>query len=341
MTIANPPYVLQNRTDHPAEAFRRALHAAVPAPGVGGVGDLAVAQNGTPNMSVNVAAGDAFVACYNALDGVYHLFNDGTVNVAVTTAHATLPRRDLVVLRVRDQEQTGASNDAAIVVLAGTPAASPADPAIPADGSYLVLARIAVGAAVTTIVNANLTDLRPFAAALGAPRICTSATRPSTPNQGDTIWETDTKTLLAYSGTAWEDVLATGAWLTYSPNWTAVTTSPVLGNGTISGWYRRVGKTVHFRILLTMGSTTTYGSGGFGFSLPVASIAQPSPIGGAIGNAALYDLSAPTRNFRHVYWAGTNVVRIADDSGALAANTVPWTWANGDQIAIHGTYEAA
>jgi hypothetical protein len=52
--------------------------------GVVGAGDLAVTQNGTPNMSVNVAAGRAFIRgteTGSLNQGVYSFFNDGIVNL--------------------------------------------------------------------------------------------------------------------------------------------------------------------------------------------------------------------------------------------------------------------
>lgn len=59
-----------------------------------------------------------------------------------------------------------------------------------------------------------------------------------------------------------------GAWTSYTPAWTAVTTNPVLGNGTLTGAYMKVGRTCTVMITLTMGSTTTYGSGFWRISLP-------------------------------------------------------------------------
>lgn len=61
------------------------------------------------------------------------------------------------------------------------------------------------------------------------------------------------------------------AWQSYTPAWTAATTNPVLGNGTITGRYMKHGRTCHISIRLVTGSTTTYGSGNYLFSVPVAS----------------------------------------------------------------------
>jgi hypothetical protein len=81
---------------------------------------------------------------------------------ALSTADPTNPRRDLVVVRIRDAAYFGATNSWDLFVITGTPAASPVDPTIPSDGSYLLLARVAVAAGATSITNANITDLRAF-----------------------------------------------------------------------------------------------------------------------------------------------------------------------------------
>lgn len=176
MTVRTPPTFLQAGS-HTAENTRLLAHgllrstpssfaggvaAADPGHGVARIGDLGVTANGTPNMSVNVAAGGCFIrGTQSASQGVYHVFNDATVNLSISTANATNPRRDLIVMQVRDSGYAGANDDARLLVVTGTPASSPADPTVPAD--CLVLARVAVAANATTIVSGNITDLRTYA----------------------------------------------------------------------------------------------------------------------------------------------------------------------------------
>lgn len=50
------------------------------------------------------------------------------------------------------------------------------------------------------------------------------------------------------------------AWSDYTPPWTG-TTNPAIGNGTIVGRYIQSGKIVRGWFKITMGSTTTYGTG--------------------------------------------------------------------------------
>lgn len=208
MTVRTPPMFLAAGS-HPAEDTRRMLHALFGSRGgIVGAGDLAVTQNGTPNMSVNVADGRLVLPGSEATyQGIYFCENRGTTNVAIAAADSTNPRRDLIVARVRDAEYSGASDTFAIEVVTGTPAASPVDPAVPANS--WVLARVQVAAGATTITNGVLTDLRTVntsqfgrAAALGGLVPCSSSFRP--PHAvGQPIYETDTKRMAISDGTDW------------------------------------------------------------------------------------------------------------------------------------------
>jgi hypothetical protein len=54
--------------------------------------------------------------------------------------------------------------------------------------------------------------------------------------------------------------------------WTATTTNPTIGNGTLTGRYIQLGKLVIYRIYLVGGTTTTLGTGpAYFITLPVAS----------------------------------------------------------------------
>jgi len=161
MAALNPPAYIQ-ASSHPADGFRRALKALRESTGVVLTGDLAVVQNGTPNMSVNVAAGTAVIdGTENSVtQGSYICTNDAVVNLAIAASDPTNPRNDLIVAKVQDAAYSGATNLWSLAVVTGTPAGSPVDPATPLNA--IILARVRVNATVTTIVNANITDLRPF-----------------------------------------------------------------------------------------------------------------------------------------------------------------------------------
>lgn len=137
------------------------------------------------------------------------------------------------------------------------------------------------------------------------------------------------------------DIIA--AWTTYTPTWTAATTNPVLGNGTIVGRYKRIGKTVHLQIDLTMGSTTTYGSGAWSVTLPLAAasssgsrIGAAQALGGANRYAGQIVVSSGASGISAFFPASASVSNLSSVAAA-----VPFAWANGNELRITATYEAA
>lgn len=202
-------------SSHPADTDRLVLEGLLnpsPAPvsgaayGVGPTaGDLLVTQKATPNMSVDVAAGHVWIdGTEAATQGAYHGYNDATKNLVVAASDPTNPRKDLVVAKVQDAAYSGATNAWSLAVVTGTPAASPAEPTVPANA--VVLAMVNVAALATTITNANITDRRRRACGLSGIAVCSSTSRPAAPYIGMTIFETDTTKLLLWTGTLWQEL---------------------------------------------------------------------------------------------------------------------------------------
>lgn len=128
------------------------------------------------------------------------------------------------------------------------------------------------------------------------------------------------------------------SWASYTPTWTG-TTNPALGNGTIASAYMQAGKFVNFRIRIVMGSTTTYGTGGWLLTLPVASAVGFNNVLDC--SVLLHDTSAGARYMRSAYLNSATQLALADDGGILVSGTAPFTWATGDSLSIAGSYEAA
>jgi len=215
MAVVNPPAFLQNAgATHTAEVTRnafagiagiaRAASSLVPRPGVllafGSA--LTVTQQGAPAMGITVGTGIGYVAgTEGTTQGMYACVNATSTNVAVTASHASLNRIDLVVFRVYDTQYSGALNQCALEVIAGTPAASPAAPAIP--NNSLPLATVAVNASVTTIVNANITDIRPYMP-IGVMPVRVFSDLPSAGVADGTLaYVQGEDTLYTYNGSAW------------------------------------------------------------------------------------------------------------------------------------------
>lgn len=57
-------------------------------------------------------------------------------------------------------------------------------------------------------------------------------------------------------------------WVAYTPSWTSTGSAPAVGNGFLTGFWRRVGDSMQVAIRLSIGSTTTNGTGDYRWSLP-------------------------------------------------------------------------
>ncbi|MFE9738805.1 hypothetical protein [Streptomyces sp. NPDC006477] len=137
----------------------------------------------------------------------------------------------------------------------------------------------------------------------------------------------------------WLDVLA--AWVTYTPVWTA-SVNPSLGNGSIVGRSKKIGRLVNFQIDLTMGTTTTYGTGAWSITLPFQAAASS---GSRVGNAQALGGSrfggqvivSPGASGVGAFFPASSAV--SNYSSAAAA--VPFAWASGNELRITGVYESA
>lgn len=129
----------------------------------------------------------------------------------------------------------------------------------------------------------------------------------------------------------------TDAWTSYTPVWTSTGTAPVIGNATVKGRYLQSGKLVMYVAFIQFGSTSTYGTGTYRFSLPVTQ----SDVDLGYGGALTYDASVPAAETPAVVvFAGADKVTFYGSGGQVGA-TVPFTWTTGDRLAWCLIYEAA
>ena len=133
------------------------------------------------------------------------------------------------------------------------------------------------------------------------------------------------------------------AWTTFTVNWTGSGSNPAIGNGSMTGKYVKINKVVHGQILISMGSTTTYGGGlwFFDFPVPATNVFNYS----IIGMAAFWDNSASQNFIGFVVPNGTSTtkmqVAVTGAGGTDVTPTVPFTWAVNDRFNLQFTYEAA
>jgi len=349
-----------------AREYRRLLErlmaydvATSPGTGAGGVfrpADLAVAQNGTPNMTVIVAAGAAYVDGSQAgTQGGYFVYNDAQVSVTIPASDITNGRIDIIGVQVTDSEYAGATNTAAIVLIQGTAAPSPLEPALPAN--FVTLARVDVPANDTAITTSQITDRRRRMAALGGQIACTSITRPTVNLwQGLTIFETDTLKALVWDGSTWVESLALGAWNTYSTTWATTSAPAALGNGVIFARYRKVGRTVTFMVSLRFGATTNGGTGGYTFTLPFQAASGPEQFvmakaftngpGNYAGWGYMPALSTTVAPYFPNSASTTVMSQVRNSTSGVVGQGIPqiggaYTFTDGFNIWVGGTYESA
>lgn len=147
---------------------------------LGGVVDtayLVVQQNGTPNKSVNVTAGKGYILnqawTVNSVNQnrFWRFVNSATVNVVINDNTSGNPRITSIFAKftVATTPNDDADNVVTFVAVDGTPAASPTPPATPGTDGYLRLADVTVANGFTSIVDANIVDVRmPATLAIGA-----------------------------------------------------------------------------------------------------------------------------------------------------------------------------
>lgn len=306
-----------------------------------GTGALKVAQRAAgANFSVDVAAGAAVISGDDvASQGMYLVESTATENLVTPSPPGAGTRTHRVVARVKDKLHDGAwtTYEWTLEVLEDTGTGTPAVP-----DSAISLATVSIASGQVSVLDANITDTRANAL-LGPSRytnISSTATRPIAPNTGETVYRTDIDGWELYDGTAWVELVRTGEWATYTPTWTASTSNPVIGNGTLQGRYRRTGSMVDLWLWLKAGTTTTFGSGLYSFSLPVTARTSASTLFHATGSAMLYD-DSDSANHQNAgaYVHTSTTLRLIHDN--VVASDHPWTWNDPDEMLVQLRYETA
>lgn len=303
---------------------------------------LKVQQRATPDRWVTILPGTCWISATSALGGVYQCHNDASYDVQLATPHATLARKDLLVARVYDAiDDTGTQNLFAIESVTGTPAASPAVPAVP--GQALALAEVTVAANATAITDANIVDRRARTVALGGVLPVAGATEmPTTPYPGMKIYRSDLNQEQIWDGTAWR-VISYGAFTGYTPTLTGSVTNPTMGTGGIrTGSFFQLGKlTVAYGTIKFGTSGAAAGSGTYRISLPTPAKALVVT-GQMSGTCYGFDVSANNSNSGVCVIDSTDTSRIIPTlAGNWVTGAAPWTWGNNDELSYSVVYEAA
>jgi hypothetical protein len=131
-------------------------------------------------------------------------------------------------------------------------------------------------------------------------------------------------------------------------SWTPTTAGWTIGNGTFTAKYKKIGKTVFFRVYFKAGSTTSFGGASFTFTLPsapnVSTDFTQMTFDGVIHDAgtAVYACEGI------IGWSNVDMsivnVQVLNAAGSYSTqtscnSTTPITWTTNDKFSVSGFYE--
>lgn len=122
----------------------------------------------------------------------------------------------------------------------------------------------------------------------------------------------------------------------YAMTWTGAGGNPAIGDGSVYSFYTREGRLITVTIGVTMGATTTYGTGEWRFSLPITATGSTN----CYGTFIAYDSSGTLyySGVVQVAASGTYATLIPHGAAGAATSAAPFTWASGDFVRMQFTY---
>jgi len=153
-------------------------------------------------------------------------------------------------------------------------------------------------------------------------------------------WVSETLTAALANAEIRDPLLAIGGpWTAWTPALTGTTNPVIGGTGSANGKYIKMGHFIVARAKITFGSGSTYGSGSWSISLPVATLDG----NGVIAMVSYLDSSASGTYRGSTYNPGSLTISLGTNASPIAAvtPTAPFTWATGDTIDFFIIYEGA
>lgn len=121
--------------------------------------------------------------------------------------------------------------------------------------------------------------------------------------------------------------------IAFTPTWSSTGTAPALGNADVRCEYTRRGMHIRAKYFIKFGSTSTFGTGTYKFSIPVNRyIATTTTF---VGVALLKDRCGVVQT---LFQSSDDSVRPFDGSGNAMQPTSPVTWASGDVLCMDIEY---
>lgn len=178
------------------------------------------ANTPTANMGAQVNFGNYQIP--RSFHGIYLGAITSPVPITFTAANASNPRIDYVIIRIRDGDLDSPlpARTADIVVLTGTPAASPAEPTGQLTEGDFVLAAVTIRAATTQVLTGDIVGRRLYAVARGGIYPASSVDTRSGGFPGQMRYNLTTSSYEGWEAVSasWVPVESLIPWLSFAPN---------------------------------------------------------------------------------------------------------------------------
>ena len=129
-----------------------------------------------------------------------------------------------------------------------------------------------------------------------------------------------------------------GPWQAFTPAMGG--TGWALGDAAVAAAYTKIGRTVHFRIFIVFGSTSTYGTASPTLTLPVTPLRRAHVDAIMVRNGVGSYRMSPRVSTDGAASVAVNALGTNGLTAAVTA-THPATWAASDTLEVYGTFEAA
>jgi len=149
--------------------------------------------------------------------------------------------------------------------------------------------------------------------------------------------KTDASGALSWARPATTDLSDNTAWTTYDLAWTSTGTQPAIGDGSLEGLYTKIGKTVFVVATMVAGSTTTFGTGGWRFSLPSTANRLYVTGAGDVTNSGVGTYLVTAETISTTTMRALNIVSPVTE----LADGAPFAFGNGDYCRLTLWYQEA
>jgi hypothetical protein len=138
------------------------------------------------------------------------------------------------------------------------------------------------------------------------------------------------------TGLKWTTATDQFPWQAWTPTYTNLT----IGNGTVTARYQQIGKLINFKFIFVLGSTSAVGATPT-ISMPITPNNYAALYTTYISDNGVASYTGMSDSFAGVFYPMAQTTNTTYLGWSYFSATVPFTWGNGDNFGIIGSYEAA